>query len=106
MYRFRCKYWLPHLVSREIGSEMLGADALEVFDVVLVSSSQQEIALVSQILEPAAVDKLHHVSDRAEVDVLDVDLVALALPHIVLKHGAEDSGTGAQDGLTIIVKNI
>ena len=105
MYRLRCKYWLPHLVSGEIGSEMLGTDALEVLDVVLVCSSQQEVALVSQILEPAAVDKLDHVPDRAEVNVLDVDLVALALPHIVLEHSPEDSGTGAQNGLTINVKN-
>ena len=92
----------PHLVSGEVGRQMLGADALEVPDVILVSSGQQEVALVSQILEPAAVDKLDHVPDRAEVNVLDVDLVALALPHVVLEHGPEHSGPSAQNGLTVI----
>ena len=82
---------------------MLRADVLEVPDVILVSSSQQEVTLVSQILEPAAVDELDHVPDGVEVDVLDVDLVALALPHVVLEHGAEDSGPGAQNGLKRIV---
>ena len=83
---------------------MLGADALEVLDVVLVGSSKQEVALASQILDLAAVDKLHHVPDRAEVHVLDVDLVALA--HVRLEHGAEHSGTGAQNCLTKNVDNI
>ena len=78
---------------------MLRADVLEVPDVILVRSSQQEVTLISQILEPAAVDELDHVPDGVEVDVLDVDLVALALPHVVLEHGAEDSGPGAQNGL-------
>ena len=82
---------------------MLRADVLEVPDVILVRSSQQEVTLVSQILEPAAVDELDHVPDGVEVDVLDVDLVALALPHVVLEHGAEDSGPGAQNGLKRIV---
>ena len=79
---------------------MLGAETLEVLDVVLVGSSQQEVALVSQILDLAAVDELDHVPDRAEVHVLDVDLVVLA--HVVRReHGAEHRGTGAQNGLTI-----
>ena len=79
---------------------MLGAETLEVLDVVLFGSSQQEIALVSQILDLAAVDELHHVPDGAEVHVLDVDLVVLA--HVVrLEHSEEHGGTGAQNGLTI-----
>ena len=78
---------------------MLRADVLEVPDVILVSSSQQEVTLVSKILEPAAVDKLDHVPNCVEVDVLDIDLVALALPHVVLEHGAEHGGPGAQNGL-------
>ena len=82
---------------------MLRADVLEVPDVILVRSSQQEVTLVSQIPEPAAVDELDHIPDGVEVDVLDVDLVALALPHVVLEHSAEHSGPGAQNGLKRIV---
>ena len=90
-----------YLVSREIGSEMLGAEALQVLDVILVGGSQQEVTLLSQILQPAAVYELDHVADHAEVQVLDVDLVVIT--HVVRKHIAEHGGPGAQNGLTIIV---
>ena len=38
---------------------------------------------------PATVDVPHHVLDSVEVQVRDDDLVALALPHIVLEHCPE-----------------
>ena len=90
-----------YLVSREIGSEMLGAEALQVLDVILVGGSQQEVALISQVLQPAAVDELDHVADRAEVQVLNSDLFVLL--HVRREHGAEHSGPGAQNGLKIFV---
>ena len=79
---------------------MIGAETLEVLDVVLVGSSQQEVALVSQILDLPAINELHHVRDCAEVHVLDVDLVVLARV-VGQEHGLEHGGTGAQNGLAI-----
>ena len=80
---------------------MLGAEALQVLDVILVGGSQQEVALISQVLQPAAVDELDHVADRAEVQVLNSDLFVLL--HVGREHGAEYSGPGAQNGLKISV---
>ena len=92
-------HFFLNLVSGEIGAEMLWAYGLEVLDIVFVGSSQQKVALVSQVFEPTTVDELDHVPNRAEVNVLDVDLVALALPHVVLEHRSEHRRPGAQDGL-------
>ena len=76
-------------------------------DVILVSSTQKQVRLVWKVthsanqrklskerrsfenIPPATVDVPHHVLDSVEVQVRDDDLVALALPHIVLEHCTE-----------------
>ena len=78
---------------------MLAADALQVPNVVLIGGGQQQVALVRQVLEAAAVDELDHVPDDVEVYVRDDDLVALALAHVVLEHGAEHGGPRTQNSL-------
>ena len=38
------------LLCVEVGSEVLTADFLQIFDIILVSSNKQEVTLVRQVL--------------------------------------------------------
>ena len=61
-----------NLIHTEVGGQMLTTNVLEILDIVLVSRSQQQVALVRQVLQSAAVDELDHVSDCAKVDILNI----------------------------------
>ena len=93
---------------------MLTADFLQVLDVILVRSHQQQVTLVCQLLHAAAVDELDHVRHGGEVQILidklhcsgdlvtrehyrDDDLVVLIFPHVVLEHGPEHGRPRHQD---------
>ena len=58
------------LLCVEVGSEVLTADFLQILDVVLVSSYQQQVTLVRQILQTAAIDELDHVRHGYKVQIL------------------------------------
>ena len=49
------------LLCVEISGEVLTANFFQILDVVLVGSDQEQVALVCQVLQTAAVDELHHV---------------------------------------------
>ena len=48
----------------------MAAELLQILDIVLVSRNQQQVTLVRQVLQPAAVDELHHVGHCGEVKIL------------------------------------
>ena len=98
---------------------MLTADFLQVLDVILVRSHQQQVTLVCQLLHAAAVDELDHVRHGGEVQILidmlncsgdlvtrehyrDDDLVVLVFPHVVLEHRPEHGGPGTQHCLVAL----
>ena len=65
------------LLCVEVGGEVLTADLLEILDVVLVCSHQQQVAPVSQVLQTAAVDEPDHVRHGAEVQILQYKLTTV-----------------------------
>ena len=61
-----------HLVCVEVSRDVLTANLFQILDVVLLSSHQEQVALVRQVLQTAAVDELDHVRHSPEVQILTI----------------------------------